>query len=118
VIAFAKGVLRNRAKHVNRDAALWVPVSEDDIASSRSCDAWFRDPVLRQRLQVALWQLTPRERQVVILHWVDGHSAPSVARQLGVAVRTVKELLRRARSKLGNELRSLRPPTTCAVHLP
>lgn len=108
VIAFAKCVLRNRAMHVNRDAALLVSVPGDEVGMSRSSDPWLRDPALRQRIRSALSRLPARERQVAVLHWVEGHTVPSVARQLGIAPRTVKELARRGRRKLRNDLAAAR----------
>lgn len=50
-------------------------------------------------------ELTPRQRQLVRLYYIQQHTMPDIARELGVSVSTVSRTLRRARARL---LRSLR----------
>lgn len=99
-IAFLKGVIRNRARHVNRRESRLRPLSEWQAAATP--DSW----QLALRVQLtrdvahALSGLTRREREVASHHWLEEWSSPDIAANLRISNRSVKELLRRARRKL------------------
>lgn len=98
---FIAGVIRQRARHVNRREARSVSLSEHEPAAA-PCDPWARAAqiLLARDLADALRQLTPRERQVATMHWLQQWSGPQIATELGISVSTVKELLRRAGRRL------------------
>jgi len=102
VVAFARAVLRNRAVVVNRREARRSPLPGEQLTTAGSVDAWraAHQALLRRDVANALALLTPREREIATLHWLDGWPVPALAKELGIATRTVKELLRRARPKL------------------
>lgn len=104
-VGFIKGVLRNRARHVNRREARLVSLSSADQSVSL-VDPWQKSgrALLERDVLDALAQLTPRERQLASLHWLEQWSGPEIAATLGISVHTVKELLRRARRHLRRHL--------------
>ena len=59
---------------------------------------------LRQRLERALLSLDAEQRDVVLLHDMEGHSAQEVAEILQIQLGTVKSRLHRAREKLKQRL--------------
>jgi RNA polymerase sigma factor (sigma-70 family) len=102
VMAFAKGVINNRARHLNREAYRFDELREQGSSSRAVVDPWACGArmILHRDVECALASLTPREREVARLHWLEQWSAPEIAERLGTATRTVKELLRRAAPKL------------------
>lgn len=104
VLKFAKGVVRNRARDINRREARWVQSPGQSLLEKRLVAAADLDPLLRREIEDALAHLTPREREVSKLHWLDGWPTPQLAEKLDIRPRTVKELLRRARRKLRERL--------------
>lgn len=101
LVSFAKGVVRNRAKDANRREVRLVRFKEQPPANQRlDVSRTESHALLRHEIETALAHLTPRERQVAILHWLDGWQTPDLAKKLGLARSTVKELLRRAKRKL------------------
>jgi RNA polymerase sigma factor (sigma-70 family) len=101
VVAFIKRVIQNRARHVNRREARFAPLSEDqpstDCLDALQLGARF---LLARDVAKGLEGLTTREREIARLHWLDECPSPEIATALGISLRTVKELLRRARRKL------------------
>jgi len=55
------------------------------------------------RIRQALTVLSQRQRQVVILHYLEGRSCEEIAGQLGVSVGTVKRILHYSRHKVRRE---------------
>ena len=45
-------------------------------------------------------ELTPRQRELVALYYVEGRSMPAIARELGINVSTVSRTLKRGRDRL------------------
>lgn len=101
-LAYIKGVIRHRSQHVNRDESRFASGFAEAALSGVGA-AWRRaDAIFRRRdVMRAVSQLTPRERELVMLHWIRGWSCPDIAHKLEISPKTVKELLRRARRKLG-----------------
>lgn len=102
VMAFAKGVIHNRARHLNREASRFDGLNDQVSPARCVVDPWACGArlILHRDVECALASLTPREREVARLHWLEQWSAPEIAERLGTATRTVKELLRRAAPKL------------------
>lgn len=107
---FVRGVIRHRAGHLNRRESRLTALG-GDMPSAGTGDPWRHtsQSLLARDVSGALRQLTPREREVAALHWLGQCSSPEIAAVLGVSVRTVKELLRRARRKLRVHLAAHRP---------
>lgn len=64
----------------------------------------------KQHLQKALLrviqeELSPCQRQVILLYFFDGENIPAIAKQLGVNKSTVSRTLKRARENLKKYLR-------------
>lgn len=64
--------------------------------------------VKRAVLQVVREQLTPRQRQIVLLYFFEGRNIPQIARDLGVNKSTVSRTLRRALHNLREHLKYYR----------
>ncbi len=62
-----------------------------------------------QQLAAALQQLNPDQRDVVLLHDVEGYTALEVAETLDISVGTVKSRLHRSREKLKEFLTTMEP---------
>lgn len=88
----------------------WLPGHDPDQHPAR--DAGLEDRDLARRLQAVLDELPLAQREVLILHDLDGHSDQAVADLLGVPKGTVKSRLRLGRRKLRDlaEARGLWPP--------
>lgn len=106
LVPFCHGVLRNRAKDVNRRERRLVALADAPPATDRSPDPLHRTEwvLLRSEVGHALRCLAPRERECAILHWIEGWGTPEVAGHLEIATSTAKELLRRGRKKLRRSL--------------
>jgi RNA polymerase sigma-70 factor (ECF subfamily) len=68
-----------------------TPLVEQD-ATERVTETPTREAVLE-----ALDLLVPRQRAVLVMHYVDGFSGPAIARQLGITNSAVESLLARSR---------------------
>lgn len=88
----------------------WLPGKDPDEHAARDAGLEGRD--LARRLQAVLDELPLAQREVLILHDLDGHSDQAVADLLGVPKGTVKSRLRLGRRKLRDlaEARGLWPP--------
>jgi RNA polymerase sigma factor (sigma-70 family) len=102
---YVRGVIRRRAAHLNRREARLVAL-EESFPGSVSADPGRQcaQCLLAADVSTALATLTPRERQVAALHWLQQCSNPEIAEALSISVNTVKELLRRAGGKLRLQL--------------
>lgn len=102
---FIAGVVRQRARHVNRRESRAVALSEN-AHHAAPCDPWVcaAQILLARDVADALEQLPPRQRQVATMHWLQQWSGPEIAAELGISVCTVKELLRRAGRRLRIQL--------------
>lgn len=61
--------------------------------------------VKRAVLQVVREQLTPRQRQIVLMYFFEGKNIPAIAGELGVNKSTVSRTLRRALHNLRERLK-------------
>lgn len=99
--------VRNRAIDVRRSARVRKHVALDDLRPMASADEPSRDAnrsQLRSRLLKALRTLPDREREIVILHDVEGLKHREIADQLDTPEGTVRYLLSRARGLLRERL--------------
>jgi RNA polymerase sigma factor (sigma-70 family) len=62
------------------------------------------------QVRAAIDALQPEEREVVRLQHLEGHSQSEIAKQLGLAIGTVKSRSFRAHQHLANRLKHLREP--------
>ncbi|WP_193165105.1 RNA polymerase sigma factor [Microbulbifer hainanensis] len=65
-----------------------------------------------RRLRHALMDLSVEHRSILVLHDIEGHSLPEIARQLDIALGTLKSRLHRARKNLRDQLIEMEPSTT------
>lgn len=66
------------------------------------------DPILRRKLQTGLARLTKSQREAILLA-SEGYSAAEIAAQLGVAPKTIRNLLVEARKNLRDILAKVSP---------
>jgi RNA polymerase sigma factor (sigma-70 family) len=106
VLAFVKAVVRFKAMHATRRELRFAPMSAAR-EPSHSPDIHWRTAwlaTLARDIDVALSDLTPRERQVSSLHWLHGLRVRDITARLSISDGTVKELLRRSARKLRRSL--------------
>jgi RNA polymerase sigma-70 factor, ECF subfamily len=60
-----------------------------------------------EMIHTALAQLSVRERQITILHYLEGRSCEEIARQVGLAVGSIKRLLHNSRHKMRKECQNM-----------
>lgn len=103
--AYTYGLIKNYARNertaARRRAALTLAAGGEIVGRS-PCDPLAHMQSLETGRAVvrALEALAVREREFAALHWLEGWTVPEIAEALGLAPRTVKETLRRARRKL------------------
>lgn len=66
------------------------------------------DPLFEKKRQalprIIRDELTPKQRQVILLFYVQKHSDAQIAEKLGIAAASVKRLRRRAESRIAHYL--------------
>jgi RNA polymerase sigma-70 factor, ECF subfamily len=62
------------------------------------------DPILRHQIRTALIRLTPDQRQVILLKYIEGHNNDEIAQALQKPVSSVKSLQHRALCALRKSL--------------
>jgi RNA polymerase sigma-70 factor, ECF subfamily len=98
---------RSRHRHDELDDEL----PDDRLGAPGSPEAAVDAGVLRDRLQVALSELPPRLRAVVVLRDVYDLPHDAIAEELGISVSAAKVRLHRARRRLRDDLFSPRDET-------
>lgn len=88
-----------------RDHASPVTFQGDDLPdppapAEAAPEAEFERGLTRERLQQALDRLPAQQREILLLHDVEGHTLPEVAEVMGIALGTLKSRLHRARERL------------------
>ncbi|MDX1696613.1 MAG: RNA polymerase sigma factor [Ketobacteraceae bacterium] len=78
------------------------PADEEFTAEGQTEDS--ERYMLQQALQKALYELEPEQREVVILHDVEGYTAVEAGEIMAISVGTVKSRLHRARNRLKETL--------------
>jgi len=95
-------IVKNRARNLVRRESLRQSESLESIAASAGDDP-FRSTVraeLRDQLTSALGQLSPLQRQVVLLHDLEGWKHREIGERLGMPAGTVRSHLHFARRRL------------------
>lgn len=91
--------------HYRRADPPAVPLDAQQIADTSNLPAeQVRQVELRERLRAALYELTPDQRQVVVLKYLEAFSNDEIAHSLNKSVGAVKALQHRAMEKLGRLL--------------
>lgn len=96
---------RDRSSPIDTSQSGWNP--DDDDAPDADIVSQAVDPIpsgeqeeLRQSLHKALSLLEPEQRDVVLLHDMEGYTAEEIAEIMAIQVGTVKSRLHRARARL------------------
>jgi RNA polymerase sigma-70 factor, ECF subfamily len=101
--AWFRRIVRNRARSVRRRERIRETSSLDTVLTARSTDDPARDlerTDMRQRLEMALGKLTDVQRQVVLMHDLEGFRHREIAADLGLPEGTVRSHLFLARRAL------------------
>jgi RNA polymerase sigma-70 factor, ECF subfamily len=75
-----------------------------EVDASPSPLVWLVNDERRQLVQAALRRLPPRDAELLILKYSEGHGARALAERLGASVATIEARLHRARNRLRVEL--------------
>jgi RNA polymerase sigma-70 factor (ECF subfamily) len=95
-------IVRNRARNLVRHHSIRAvePLELHEVAGGASAIAEVERGELRERLLAALAELTEAQREVVLLHDLEGWKHEEIARHFGVAAGTVRSHLHHARRHL------------------
>jgi RNA polymerase sigma-70 factor (ECF subfamily) len=95
-------IVRNRARNALRHAALrrTEPLEGQDLAAGPAAAAAVERAELRGRLLAALGTLTEAQREVVLLHDLEGWRHVEIADRLELPAGTVRSHLHHARRRL------------------
>ena len=90
-----------RARHRLEHDPRWLDtlVAEDVLQST------FDDQVVQREIKRAIETLSPRERQVIRLHFDESLSQPQIALRLGLTLRVVRRDFEKSYDKLRRELK-------------
>jgi RNA polymerase sigma-70 factor, ECF subfamily len=112
--SWLRQIVRNRARSVRRRERVRQAESLDNVAvvSTANPHRDLERQRLRQRLELALRELTPVQRTVVLLHDLEGYRHREIAQELGIAEGTVRSHLFYARRALRKQLAVLQPEQT------
>ena len=99
-------IVRNRARNLVRPHAIRAaePLELHEVAGGVSAAAEVERGELRTRLLAALAELSETQREVVLLHDLEGWKHEEIARHLGLAAGTVRSHLHHARRRLRGNL--------------
>ena len=100
------GLNQQKSRRVRRHQ----PLSEITPSTSATPDRLVEDAEIRERFSVALAALSPRQRQIVMLHEVEGWTTTDISQELGLSPQTVRWHLHDARHTLRESLHLLRDP--------
>ena len=100
------GLNQQKSRRVRRHQ----PLSDVTPSVSATPDRLAEDAEIRERFSVALAALSPRQRQIVMLHEVEGWTTTDISQELGLSPQTVRWHLHDARHTLREALQLLRDP--------
>lgn len=110
--AWLSEIVRNRALNHLEYAKVRHSESLDDIEigqESMTPETNFKRTTLARKLEAAIAKLAPRQREVVLLHDLDGMSHREIADSMGISEVMSRQLLFTARQTLRGLLGELRP---------
>jgi RNA polymerase sigma-70 factor (ECF subfamily) len=95
-------IVRNRARNLVRHHAVRAaePLELHEVAAEASAALELERGELRERLLAALAELSQAQREVVLLHDLEGWKHEEIAGHLGLATGTVRSHLHHARRRL------------------
>lgn len=97
-VMVAKNICVEKYKRRQTDAD--EPPGDIEAGETYSADAHISATETRERIDMAIEHLSPREQQLVRKRYLDGHSAEEIAQQTGIPKPSVKSMLSTAKSKL------------------
>lgn len=99
-------IVRNRARNLVRHHAVRAaePLEFHEVAGGISAAAEVERGELRERLLAALAELSEAQREVVLLHDLEGWKHEEIARHFGLPAGTVRSQLHHARRHLRRAL--------------
>ena len=109
--AWLSEIVRNRALNHLDHARVRKSESLDDVEvgqDTHTPETNLNRKELGRKLEVAITKLTPREREVVLLHDMDGMNHRDIAGSMGISEVMSRQLLFTARQTLRGLLRGLR----------
>jgi RNA polymerase sigma-70 factor (ECF subfamily) len=101
-------IVRNRARNIRRSQRVRMSVPLDQVASSAPGPSAERVE-LRDRLRQALAELPSVQREIVLLHDLEGLRHAEIAEVLGLSPGASRVSLHRARAALRAALAPIRP---------
>lgn len=119
VETFALRAARNYAMHVGHRLERIRRVIDADVISSGHVSHWKSFSAqdhdlnsLREAIQKGLALLAEQQRQLILMHDVEGYSHEEIAHKTGISPETSRSELSAARQQLRNLLSGLRPSGT------
>ncbi len=100
------GLNQQKSRRVRRHQ----PLSEFTPSVSATPDRIVEDVEIHERFTVAVAALSARQRQIVMLHEVEGWTTTDISQELGLSPQTVRWHLHDARHTLRDALHLLRDP--------
>ena len=100
------GLNQQKSRRVRRHQTL----TDVTPSSSATPDRIVEDADIHERFSVAVAALSPRQRQIVMLHEVEGWTTTDISQELGLSPQTVRWHLHDARHTLREALHVLRDP--------
>ncbi len=99
-LAWVLGIARHKLFDFYRVQSSHAPITAfwDDERMDALPEPEHLDGAARERVQRTLMGLPVVQRQALVLRYMDGHSVPEVARQLGRSVHATESLLARGRA--------------------
>ncbi|MHC5039026.1 MAG: RNA polymerase sigma factor, partial [Planctomycetota bacterium] len=101
-----RGIVRNRCFRILRGRRRWAGLLEGDavLSSESTGHVPLEREERRAAVRAAVRSLPPREREAVVLFYLQGHTQKEAARFLGVPLTTINNRLHQARSRLKRRL--------------
>ena len=96
---------RSPVDDIEDETQFYDPHGDDSTDPARIVNTQLTNEVLNE----ALHSLNDDQRELIVLHDVEGYSLPEINEMTGVAVGTIKSRLSRAREKLRDKLNSMEP---------
>jgi len=108
--AWLVAVTVNRCRGQRRWAMTWrkfLGQRSRDVAPAQSADVEPARREVQQRVRAAVGRMRPRDRQVIVLHYLEEMSVAEIGKTLGISPNAVEVRLHRARQRLKERLTGL-----------